>query len=169
MKQHYTNKAKNTDGFTLIEVLIVVIVMGVLASIAAPGWLSYLQRQRMNTVRGDLIGALRTAQSEAITRQESRRIIFSSSDLSIMVQPKSASTGGVITPLGSGSVGSKIHLVASTPIVFDHDGRVDVDTPFVITVTHDDSSQKRCVIVTTILGGLKPAAGDTCSNFVSTP
>lgn len=169
MKHQSLYELENSSGFTLLEVLVVVVIVGILGAIAAPGWLGFVQRQRMNTVRNDLLGALRNAQTEATNRQESRKVTFSSTDLSLTVSSTAATTGGAVTTLGSGEAGSEIQLVASSPVVFDYDGRVNVNTPFVISVTHTDSPQKSCVIVTTLLGGLRPERNDNCDSFNAVP
>ena len=37
-------------GFTLIELLVVIIIIGALSAIAAPSWLAFINRQRVNKV-----------------------------------------------------------------------------------------------------------------------
>lgn len=163
-------RQKTTSGFTLIEMLVVVIMVSVIAAIAAPSWLNFLTRQRLNTARNDLLGVLRSAQEEAQSRQQSKIVTFSSSDLSVTVRNASASTGGVTTVLGNGEINDSFDLVASTTLTFGHDGRVDTTTvPYSIKITHDDSSAQSCVIVTTLLGGLKPSSNGECDTFNSTP
>lgn len=94
-------------------------------------------------------------------------MIFSSTDLSLTVRPSAATTGGVVTLLGNDDSRGKVSLSASTPITFNHDGIVDVTTPFIIDVTHEGGTGKHCVIVTTLLGGLKSESNDTCDTFNS--
>lgn len=159
----------------MIELLVAIVMVGTLAVIAAPSWQSFLDRQRMNTARNDLIGILRNAQDEAQARQQSRQVTFlpatASSPMSVMVSNASASTSGITTVLGSGNVGNKFTLVASTPIVFDNYGRVNVTTPYSIkfinstlaTPQYGSSQFQSCVIVTTLLGGLKAANNDLCN------
>ncbi|MGB3297919.1 MAG: prepilin-type N-terminal cleavage/methylation domain-containing protein [Phormidesmis sp.] len=175
-------KQYEIGGFTMIELLVVIAMVGTIAAIAAPSWQGLLDRQRMNAARNDLIGLLRNAQDEAQARQQSKQITFlpysASTPLSVMVRNASSSAPGVITQLGKGEVGKKFRLSASTPtITFDYDGRVDVTTvttPYIIKITNSEapassSPPQSCVIVTTILGGLKPANDDSCDNFDPQP
>lgn len=53
------------SGFTLIEVLLVVVLVGILAAITAPSWLAFLNRQRVGAVRSDLLTTLANIQEEA--------------------------------------------------------------------------------------------------------
>ncbi len=173
------NKMSSTDGFTLIEVLVVVAMVGIIGAIAAPSWQGFLDRQRMNAARTDLLGVLRTAQTTAQTQQRSKQVKFlpssASTPLSVEVQNVSSlSTPGTVTLLGNGEVSEKFNLVASTPIVFDVYGQVN-DAPHVVKIVNTSipSSSgyqpQNCVIVTTILGGLKPASGELCDTFLIDP
>ena len=83
-KRHYLGETKNTrSGFTLIEVLVVVIIIGVLSAIAAPSWLAFVNRQRVNKVNDAILSALQEAQREARRTKSNYSVSFrTSGDLS---------------------------------------------------------------------------------------
>lgn len=76
MKRLSASTPQAQAGFTLIEVLVVVIIAAVLAGIAAPSWLSFLSRQRVGSVRSDLVQTLRSAQQDAIQRRQTVTLRF---------------------------------------------------------------------------------------------
>ncbi len=57
--------SRNTSGFTLIEVLVVISIVGILSAIAAPSWLGFVARQRLNKANDTVFAALQQAQREA--------------------------------------------------------------------------------------------------------
>jgi prepilin-type N-terminal cleavage/methylation domain-containing protein len=52
-------------GFTLLEMIVVAIMVGILGAIAAPGWLGFVNRQRVNKANDTVLSALQQAQREA--------------------------------------------------------------------------------------------------------
>lgn len=62
---HKTASRKADQGFTLLEVLVIALIVGILSSIAAPSWVAFINRQRVRTVNDRVLQTLRSAQSEA--------------------------------------------------------------------------------------------------------
>lgn len=56
---------KKLEGFTLLEAISVVVLMGILAAIAAPSWQAHLNTQRLNAARSAAISALNDAKTRA--------------------------------------------------------------------------------------------------------
>ncbi|MEG4940020.1 type II secretion system protein [Microcoleus sp. F4-D5] len=183
---NYKNtRFRNSDkGFTLLEVLVIALIVGILSSIAAPSWLAFINRQRVRTVNDRVLQSLRLAQSEA-KRTKSDRVVT----LNPLVDPPTATiktdpaqnpplqtvtfdAGGEIKPkqvkLSVASCPPNIACTAATQLTFNYNGVVDPNNlnnpklPFVVTVAPADGGTKQCVIVETILGGMRTAEGNDC-------
>ena len=182
MTTTYRIKKKQIEGFTLIEMMVVVIIVGVLGAIAAPSWLSFLTRQKMNAVNSDLVSAIKDSQKDAIQQRSKRRLTFSAvgSSPSVAISyPDVNSTVRYTTKLGSDTSTLQLSvfqqnssgswIAASTPTLdFDYSGNVSSEVPYIVQVQPQDPSfsiPPRCVIVTTLLGGLNVDNGDMCNTF----
>lgn len=69
-------KGQNNKGFSLIELIVVVLMLGILATIAAPSWLAFVNRQRLNKANDFVLSALQEAQRQAKKQKISYSISF---------------------------------------------------------------------------------------------
>ncbi|TAK61358.1 GspH/FimT family pseudopilin [Methylobacter sp.] len=69
------NRTKNV-GFTLVETIIVVAIIGVLAAMAAPSFSEQMNQQRVEGAAEALVAALQNAKAEAIKSNVSMGIFF---------------------------------------------------------------------------------------------
>jgi Tfp pilus assembly protein FimT len=57
--------AKSASGFTMIELLIIILVLGIVSAIAAPSWLMFINNQRLKVSIDRVYSAMVTARSNA--------------------------------------------------------------------------------------------------------
>lgn len=168
-----TTSKKGDGGFTLLEVLVIALIVGILSSIAAPSWLAFINRQRVRTVNDRVFQSLRLAQSEAKRTKTSVTITFDKTvDPPKITFVPALATGGSEQKLDAGGEikPNTIALTFNKPdstdpkkssLVFDYQGNLTTGTtPFVVAVAPADGGTKQCVIVDTLLGGMRTAEGN---------
>jgi prepilin-type N-terminal cleavage/methylation domain-containing protein len=157
---------KSDSGFTFIELLVVIIIIAVLAAIAAPGWIAFMNRQRVNTVRNETLQIIRTAQTQARRTRSNQVVQFDING----PRPRVA-LNGVWQNLGSGEIRPGVMTMSTkagtqanvAQITFNHAGGLDpAQVPFQVTFSVANSTAKRCLRVESILGATRPAEGAAC-------
>ena len=68
------------SGFTLIEMMIVIAILGIFAGIAIPNYLSYMPKHRLNGAARQVMGDLMLARMQAVSQNNEFMVFF---DLSI--------------------------------------------------------------------------------------
>ncbi|MCC3406168.1 MAG: transcriptional regulator [Microcoleus sp. PH2017_10_PVI_O_A] len=180
-----TASSKGEVGYTIIELLIIVLILGIFASIAAPGWLGFINRQRVRTVNDRVLQTLRTAQSEAKRTKRDVTVIFDTSDPSKVTFNPAIATGGSTQQLNGGGeikpgqiqlavIGGDTPAPVLTPpltatqksLTFKFDGAFDPNSkptlPFIVTISSVNGGTNQCVIVQTLLGGMRTDEGTGC-------
>jgi len=61
-------------GFTLVEMMVVVALLAIMASVAVPAYQSLIQNNRLSSTTNALLGGLQLARSEAVTTRTSTTI-----------------------------------------------------------------------------------------------
>ena len=67
-------KALTSKGFTLVELLVCLAVLGVMASFAIPSWQRLQERSRVEATRDQLMNDLQTARVRALQRGETLQL-----------------------------------------------------------------------------------------------
>ena len=182
-------------GFTLIEVLVVVIMVGALATIAAPSWLAFLNNQRVGTSRSQIADTIRKTQDLAKQTKRPQAIVFDNNSnkprmrivpvvgngpipavsnwLPIGNNDLPANTIQLSTRTGAGSAGTTSTAIAA--IAFDENGTFtttndatikSLSLPAAFIIKPASSAEpKRCIVVRTILGAMSEQASSQCDNL----
>ena len=198
----YTSAYFHKDaGFSLIELIVVILLVGILSAIAAPGWVAFVNRQKVNKANDVVLAALQEAQREAKKKKLSYSVSFTTDSSNkvpqIAIHPKGSlpdnfwgkaedlgikpgqallgtNLSDVNTTVSSVTYGSSFDSSIPQTITFDYMGILapktnnnapDTGLKIVLAVpkgTNSISSVKRCVIVDTLLGGIRTAKDDKC-------
>lgn len=69
-------KQASNGGYTLLEILVVIVLIGILSAIAIPSWLAFIDTLRLNTAQDEVYRAIRQAQSEATKSKLTWQVSF---------------------------------------------------------------------------------------------
>jgi len=72
-----THHVRNASGFSLIEVAVVVLILGMLFGFSIPTFRSYRQSQMLEAATQNLVGQLRLGRQKAIGMQHEQKLTFS--------------------------------------------------------------------------------------------
>jgi prepilin-type N-terminal cleavage/methylation domain-containing protein len=78
IKQLYASKrfSQENAGFSLVEVIVVVVMIGILAAIGLPSWSAFVNRQRVNKANDAVLAAIQQAQTEAKKQKRDYSVSF---------------------------------------------------------------------------------------------
>jgi len=157
---------RRADGFTLLEVLIVTVIMGLLMAVAVPGIKTLLNNQKMKSATFDLVTTAMLARSEAIkwggapdpstgVLRASISIVAPSNDFSngwcivftsTTTCSVSAPADGVMQIIKPTANMTYVYQGTAAPIVFTRTGRLAGNAAITLRVTDvDNYATPRCV------------------------
>lgn len=154
----------SAGGFTLLELLIVVVIVGLLAGVAAPFGLRLLEGYRATVARDEVYTAMRGAQNKA--RQESTPWQFAIREQDRRVEwasfpettPITAVSAWQTASSGFLQIDSETNLATrsgSYYVRFDDKGNVTYRLGRVTLSSRNFPSIKRCVVVSTLIGAMR--------------
>ncbi|MEM1311152.1 MAG: prepilin-type N-terminal cleavage/methylation domain-containing protein [Cyanobacteria bacterium P01_D01_bin.71] len=155
---------RSLQGFTLLELMAIVVILGVLAAIAALSWTKYLANREVTAARDELRSGILEAQNSAITHRTSWRFSLREVDdhLEWTVHPNSLSWEDVE---GWKSLSPQVVLYPADTTLAQSGGTYYVRFGFqgevryrLSTLTLDSKNgiaRNQCVVISTLIGATR--------------
>ena len=158
-------------------------ILGILSAIAAPSWLAFLSRQRLNVAQAEALSIMRDAQANAKREKRVWEACFRQNQpekkVEWSVHPMIDSAGEMCANarwqdlIGSDANKIEIDSSLSTPrssskvyrVRFNHKGRVHglLGKVTFMTANSRNNSARRCVLISTLLGVLRTDRDRGCN------
>lgn len=138
---------RRSAGFTLIELIVAMTILGILASIAAPSFKDMMVNQRIKSASFDVTAALILARSEALKQNGSVTLTPSSGEWAqgwTITGPDGATLGA------QGAYASSITITGPASVVYNRSGRSASATTVTLQVgssTSGSTFSPRCISV----------------------
>ncbi len=167
---------KKAKGFTIIELIVVVVIASIIAAIAAPSWLAFIKNQRLASAQSEVFLAMKKAQSNARKTKQPWYAVFrqlpsGQAQYSVLQIPENISPSSFTAsscdafPWQNLHPSIRISYVGNVPnlgscsntkaIDFNKDGNLDTLVNVGVRITSVDGGGRRCVVVTTIIGAMR--------------
>ncbi|MDF5735113.1 MULTISPECIES: pilus assembly FimT family protein [unclassified Nostoc] len=163
----YLFNNRSNSGFTLPEMLVVIVLVGILATQGIPNWLAFVNTQHLNTARSEVHLAMRQAQRQATKEKLTWQASFREQNGIVQwavhpttVKPSAANWNNLHSNV---RLDGETTLQASNDIhkvEFDYRGNAK-NLGRITLSSKSGGKAKRCVIVSTILGEMRTAKEHT--------
>lgn len=176
-------------GFTLLEILVVLALVGILSGIVAPSWLAFSINQSLNSAQSRAFSSLRSAQSEAkrtqVEWQASFRNFGDRAQYAVHKTPILSSTNAaywnnlpwedfdsalaIVEDTSTSQPRTTFTKLSEIPepnvyrVQFNSKGVPSLGELGRITFAPKVGDRRKCVIVSTLLGSIRLAEGSACN------
>ncbi|MDD5529074.1 MAG: prepilin-type N-terminal cleavage/methylation domain-containing protein [bacterium] len=118
---------ERNKGWTLTELMIVIVMMGIVIGISIPSFKNYIVKTRLDTAKNEILAVLRTARSNALSEQKNCQVIFETATNTYRISP-----GGAVKTLPEG-----IEIANSFDITYEfHQDRTALTTPCNVNIVN---------------------------------
>ncbi len=170
---NYLQNNRSNSGFTFIEMMTALLMIGILSAIAAPNWFALIKTQHLNIAQDKVYQAKRQAQSQAKKEKVKYQASFRTqnnilqwavheekeSDLNNpMIKWNDLDDSVQLDPNSTLQLSNGVRRVR-----FDDIGGVIPPLGKITLSSKSGGTAKRCVIVSTILGAMRTARDNSCN------
>ena len=162
---NYLQNNRSNSGFTLIETITALLMIGILSAIAAPNWFALIKTQHLKIAQDQVYRAMREAQSQAKKEKLTYHASFREQNNNVQwavhpatIDPSNAKWNDLDASVQLDEKESTLDNSNGVKRVpFDHIGTVKPPFGRITLSSKSGGKAKRCVFISTLLGAMRTA------------